>query len=70
MQIEPDVSSVAQSPMSSNAGYWDYGGEREPLMHRIHAYPAKFPAFIKMPPFIALFDLPGEAKVSRQKDQL
>ncbi len=28
------------------AGYWDFGGEREPLMHRIHAYPAKFPAFI------------------------
>ena len=27
-------------------GYWDFGGEKEPLMHRIHAYPAKFPAFI------------------------
>lgn len=26
--------------------HWDFGGEREPLMHRIHAYPAKFPAFI------------------------
>lgn len=28
------------------SGHWDFGGEREPLMHRIHAYPAKFPAFI------------------------
>ncbi len=27
-------------------GFWDFGGEREPRMHRIHAYPAKFPAFI------------------------
>lgn len=26
--------------------YWNFGGERESLMHRIHAYPAKFPAFI------------------------
>ena len=27
-------------------GYWDFGTTREPLIHRIHAYPAKFPAFI------------------------
>ena len=46
MLVEPQVSSGVQSSESSNAGYWDYGGEREPLMHRIHAYPAKFPAFI------------------------
>lgn len=26
--------------------YWDFGDSPEPLMHRIHAYPAKFPAFI------------------------
>lgn len=32
------------SPMTPD--HWDFGGEREPLMHRIHAYPAKFPAFI------------------------
>lgn len=31
---------------SEKAGHWDFGGEREPLMHRIHSYPAKFPAFI------------------------
>jgi len=30
----------------SEPGYWDFGGEKEPLMHRIHAYPAKFPSFI------------------------
>jgi len=27
-------------------GYWDFGNERELKWHRIHAYPAKFPAFI------------------------
>lgn len=27
-------------------GYWDFGKSREPSIHRIHAYPAKFPAFI------------------------
>ncbi len=26
--------------------YWNTGSERESKMHRIHAYPAKFPAFI------------------------
>lgn len=25
---------------------WDFGEEREPKIHRIHAYPAKFPAFL------------------------
>lgn len=46
----PEVTSLhsdlSKHQMSSNTGYWDYGGDREPLMHRIHAYPAKFPAFI------------------------
>lgn len=27
-------------------GYWDFGESREPMIHRIHAYPAKFPSFI------------------------
>ncbi len=26
--------------------YWDFGDKREDLIHRIHSYPAKFPAFI------------------------
>ena len=26
--------------------YWDYGDTREDPIHRIHSYPAKFPAFI------------------------
>ena len=26
--------------------YWDFGDEKEDQIHRIHAYPAKFPAFI------------------------
>jgi len=26
--------------------FWNIGDEKEALMHRIHAYPAKFPAFI------------------------
>ena len=32
---------------SSNSGSdWDYGDQREDPIHRIHSYPAKFPAFI------------------------
>ena len=35
--------------MGSPAGVassWDFGDNREELIHRIHAYPAKFPGFI------------------------
>jgi len=44
----PKRTGNRSSPLSGRltADYWDFGGEREPLMHRIHAYPAKFPAFI------------------------
>lgn len=28
------------------SNYWEFGGDRESLMQRIHAYPAKFSAFI------------------------
>ena len=28
------------------ASYWNFGDEREDTIHRIHSYPAKFPAFI------------------------
>ncbi|HMO03748.1 MAG TPA: class I SAM-dependent methyltransferase [Kiritimatiellia bacterium] len=38
--------NLADSNQINPETYWDFGGEREPLMHRIHAYPAKFPAFI------------------------
>lgn len=34
------------SKIESVPGYWDFGYERELKWHRIHAYPAKFPAFI------------------------
>ena len=27
-------------------GFWDQGEAPEPRLHRIHAYPAKFPAFL------------------------
>ena len=27
-------------------GFWDVAEEREPKIHRIHPYPAKFPAFL------------------------
>ena len=30
----------------SSASYWDFGEQKEDPIHRIHAYPAKFPAFI------------------------
>ncbi len=36
-------STLPDRPIDS---HWSFGGEPEPLMHRIHAYPAKFPAFI------------------------
>ena len=29
-----------------SASYWNFGDEREDPIHRIHSYPAKFPAFI------------------------
>ena len=36
----PDTAPI--TPRS----YWDFGDEKEDPIHRIHAYPAKFPAFI------------------------
>ncbi len=33
-------------PTRKRHGYWDFGKTREPAIHRIHAYPAKFPAFL------------------------
>lgn len=36
----PDITST------SSPSYWDFGDEKEDPIHRIHAYPAKFPAFI------------------------
>ena len=46
MQVKTQPIPVAHRVGRPPAGHWDFGGEREPLMHRIHAYPAKFPAFI------------------------
>ena len=37
----PERDAIAISPT-----YWDFGDDREDPIHRIHAYPAKFPAFI------------------------
>lgn len=37
---EQDVTSIA------SRSYWDFGDGNEDPIHRIHAYPAKFPAFI------------------------
>lgn len=33
-------------PMDPPSGFWDFGDGKEAAMHSIHAYPAKFPAFI------------------------
>lgn len=38
--IETDFSSIEIDP------FWNIGDEKELRMHKIHAYPAKFPAFI------------------------
>ena len=37
---------MRDSSVTKKAGSWDFGDEVEPRIHRIHAYPAKFPAFI------------------------
>ena len=34
------------SSSDDSASYWNFGVEREEPIHRIHSYPAKFPAFI------------------------
>ena len=34
------------SEYHNSPDFWDYGEEKEDLIHRIHNYPAKFPAFI------------------------
>jgi len=46
MQASACVNSNDRNSSCFPSDYWDFGGDREPLMHRIHAYPAKFPAFI------------------------
>ena len=46
--ITASTTSVEESSTAS-ASYWDFGdrtGTREDPIHRIHSYPAKFPAFI------------------------
>ena len=37
---------MRDSSVTKKTGSWDFGDEVEPRIHRIHAYPAKFPAFI------------------------
>ena len=32
--------------INNDTTQWNFGDEKEPKIHRIHAYPAKFPAFI------------------------
>lgn len=38
--------SRPESTSTTSPSYWDFGDEKEDPIHRIHAYPAKFPAFI------------------------
>lgn len=37
---------VARTGLAISRSYWDFGDDKEDPIHRIHAYPAKFPAFI------------------------
>ena len=37
---------MRENSVTKKTGSWDFGDEVEPRIHRIHAYPAKFPAFI------------------------
>ena len=46
--IQPDVQDNPR-PVSTPTiphSYWDFGDAKEDPIHRIHAYPAKFPAFL------------------------
>ena len=40
----PETDAAARTDDSTS--YWDFGDRREDPIHRIHSYPAKFPAFI------------------------
>ena len=43
------LTTSAEDSSTASASYWDFGdrtGTREDPIHRIHSYPAKFPAFI------------------------
>ena len=37
---------IAMRSSGISASYWDFGDEKEDPIHKIHSYPAKFPAFI------------------------
>lgn len=37
---------VVRTELAISPAYWDFGDDKEDPIHRIHAYPAKFPAFI------------------------
>ena len=39
-------TKIQEANQQRESGYWDFSDERELKWHRIHAYPAKFPAFI------------------------
>ncbi|MGI0134842.1 MAG: class I SAM-dependent methyltransferase [Candidatus Micrarchaeaceae archaeon] len=41
-----DDVSLTNFPQLKEDRFWSKGGDRELKLHRIHAYPAKFPAFI------------------------
>ena len=39
-------ASVTRTGLAISGSYWNFGDDKEDSIHRIHAYPAKFPAFI------------------------
>ena len=46
-RIDPrPVPPPPVDPAGVSPSYWDFGDDKEDPIHRIHAYPAKFPAFI------------------------
>ena len=44
MIVIPGGNKVIKPHATSD--FWDFGDHRENPIHRIHSYPAKFPAFI------------------------
>jgi len=45
MIIQEDLNKIEFDSIPVEP-FWNTGGQKENKMHRIHAYPAKFPAFI------------------------
>jgi hypothetical protein len=58
MQAITDVSIFERNRITESS-FWNHGNQKELLLHRIHAYPAKFPSFL-VQKFIEHFEKRGK----------